>query len=236
MGGTTPYYKKILNVFSSSIVAYYPLWEESGTTAYDISGNARNAAYGGVTVNTISSPTGKSGVSFDGSNDYINMYSAGLVNAINYQEGSISFGVKMSSGDVWADGETRRILNLIALNDNEIGIVKDPIANRIVATYKANNITESLIVDSVVYTDWFSVILTWSLSNDRVRLYINKTLSANSSTLGTFTGPSISTATLAGNYSTSSPTQSWSGYMSDILIVNKEMTQAEVDICANPFV
>jgi hypothetical protein len=39
------YYQKIKQLFGSSIIAHWPMWEGSGSVAYDISGNGRNGAH-----------------------------------------------------------------------------------------------------------------------------------------------------------------------------------------------
>lgn len=43
------YSDKVRSIFGTSLIAYWPLWETSGSVAYDISGNARNGAYSGIT-------------------------------------------------------------------------------------------------------------------------------------------------------------------------------------------
>lgn len=58
---------------SQNLVGYWPLQEDSGTTAYDFSGNANDGTTnGGVTVNQTGI-LGTSAYSFDGMDDYVDV-------------------------------------------------------------------------------------------------------------------------------------------------------------------
>jgi hypothetical protein len=78
------YQSKILDTFGPDIIAYWPLNEMSGTVAYDVSGNHFNGTYYGVTPAQSAGAGSTFGLapSFDGVNDYIELYSAGLATEI----------------------------------------------------------------------------------------------------------------------------------------------------------
>jgi hypothetical protein len=72
------YQDKIISTFGEDLLGYWPLNEETGTTAYDVSGHGHNLTYYGVTLAQIAGPgatMGNAGL-WDGINDYVQGASA----------------------------------------------------------------------------------------------------------------------------------------------------------------
>lgn len=58
--------------FPANLTGYYPLHEDSGSTAYDFSGNNNDGTINGATVG-VTGLLGTTAYSFDGNNDYIQL-------------------------------------------------------------------------------------------------------------------------------------------------------------------
>ena len=77
---STSYIQKMERTYNSSFVGLWPLDEESGTVAYDISPNGYNGVSSGLLRSNIQrgflAPDGGKCAQFDGSASYINLYAA----------------------------------------------------------------------------------------------------------------------------------------------------------------
>jgi hypothetical protein len=67
---STEYYQKILSIFGSSLVAYWPLWETSGSVAYDISENLKDLSLNGDISYRQLGKNEFTAMGFDGSSAY----------------------------------------------------------------------------------------------------------------------------------------------------------------------
>ena len=47
------YWQKVKSVSPGNLIVYWPLWEQYGATAYDLSGYGRNGTYTGVALNSV---------------------------------------------------------------------------------------------------------------------------------------------------------------------------------------
>src|SRR5512133_1593966 len=89
MGGSTPYWQRIMTVFGSSVVAACPMNEASETAALDKSGHSYNGVYTGVDLANTPGPYGTGSAPLFGAGDVVNAYSAGLAGAFNGAEGTL---------------------------------------------------------------------------------------------------------------------------------------------------
>lgn len=76
-----------------TLVAYYPLNEDSGSTAYDASGNGNGLTINGATVGATG-PLGTTGYSLDGTDDYL----SGATFALDNTSGGVSFTAWLKPG------------------------------------------------------------------------------------------------------------------------------------------
>ena len=109
-GATAPlsYTQQVLNLFGSDIISYLTLSDSSGTMAADASGNNRTGTYtNSPTLGAEGIGDGLTSVSFDGTDDLVNWYSASLAAAFNSAEGTFMQWLKLSNG-VWNDGVYRK--------------------------------------------------------------------------------------------------------------------------------
>lgn len=73
------YFRKLINLFGSSMVGYWPLWEPSGASAIDIE-NGLNGAYSNVTLAQTGIGDGNTSTQFNGTTSYLNLLTNGLMN------------------------------------------------------------------------------------------------------------------------------------------------------------
>lgn len=221
---TLEYHQMLQQTFGSSIIAYWPMDETSGTTAFDKSGNGRNGTYRNITLNNIMSPNGRPCPLFSSSD--VNIFSSAYNTAFNKSEGAVGGFAKVSSG-FWTDGLFHYLDYAYASPTNTIYLRKQSTNYQLAASYTAGGVTEAPLC-YMNNSDWFHWMIGWSKSAEIVKLWINGVLVATSSTLGTWSG-AFTTAYLGG-YNGSQFT--WSGNMSDIVTINRMPTDAEALVTA----
>ncbi len=72
------YWQKVRQTAPANLIGYWPMWEPSGSTSFDISNEGNDGAYTGVALGSQGIGDGRSSPTFDGTNDFNNVYSAGL--------------------------------------------------------------------------------------------------------------------------------------------------------------
>ena len=212
-------------------MAYWPLWEPSGTVIVDLAHGRHGAYVSSPTLDNLAAPNGRTAPLFGVG--YGNVQSTGLAAAYNGAEGSVSGYAKVSAG-AWTDGTLRYLMLLQVNGNNRIFVRKSATNNLLEIGYVANGTgeTESYFMNPA---GWFHWGVTWSASNDRVAFYVNGARVSMSTGLGTWAGSLVfSTIGSAGGASL------WDGWLSDVLISNRELTYAEIRACASaeqrPFV
>jgi len=108
-------------VLSTDPIAYWPLGERFGSTAYDVLGNEFNGAITGCTLGALGIGDGLTSMFFDAINDYIDIYSAGLDAAFDGNEGSVMIWL-FPSEEMWPTVTNRLLVNLYEDNNNRCRI------------------------------------------------------------------------------------------------------------------
>jgi hypothetical protein len=220
------YYLKIKQLFGSSIIAYWPLWEGSGSVAADISGNGRNGAYIGVDLGYPGIGDGRTCPYFDGATDYVNIYSASLAAAFNGAEGTIIIWPKVYNAAMWTDGVTHDICVFRVDGNNLVRIWKDS-TNSLFWRYLASGVNSQISL-STTTTTFMCLDLTWNKALDRMRAFYNGLQTGTDQVgLGVWVGALNATRTLIGAYDTP-PTYPWYGYIGYGVVLNREATPAEM--------
>ena len=225
--GTRRAYTKKVQALSP--IAYWPLAESSGSVATDESGNARDGAYTSVALGAAGIGDGRSAATFTPTTSLLNVYSASFAAAFSGAEGSAAMWLQMSAAGIWTDATFHEALKFRVDANNSVTVEKTSTNNQIRTTYIAGatgkSINDASLAGSVA---WFHVAMTWSKSNDRMRMYINGVQSgANQTGLGTFAGSPASTTTCIGANDTT-PTFVWSGNIAHVAIWSRELSAAEV--------
>jgi hypothetical protein len=235
---STNYIEKALRIRSSDMVGYWPLDDERGTVALDVSPNGYNGTSSGLVrvpeTRGFPGPDGGKCAQFDGSASYIDLVGAAPASATT--EGTISAWVATPTPQL--SGTTKMQVVLAAADTaNAIGIDFDTTAYRFSADYfaGAGDATYSTTTGKLIYNvdgglqkpEWQHLAMTYSATDDALILYVNGTASTTAASLGTFTGSFASTAMVLGSTSTTIAT-AFTGWMSNVGWWSTPMTQAEI--------
>jgi hypothetical protein len=205
----------VLSIESANMVAYWPFNETAGITAVNAEGTvARDGTYTGVTLDSIAGPDGRPAGLWDGSNDYVNIYSSSLNSGWNPDEGTLSAWAKVLDNDTWSDAQVRQIVSLAVDENNVISIYKGFNTGRLYWLRSTDTGSSQRInYDMLGEVDWFHVAMTWSLSADEFKVYLNGVQhSTTLSSLTTFVGNLASNESYvgAGDFPR---IQFWEGYL-----------------------
>jgi hypothetical protein len=188
----------------------------------------------GFTTNgvTLGSSTGAGGhltnaYTFDGTNDYVNIYSGELNSAFNATEGSLIAWAKVSGSGVWTDTTTRRIALIgVDASTNLVSISRSTTNNLLNVAYVANSVSKNVAI-TTSSTNWMQIAVTWSRSNDQMIVYFNGAQSGSTQTgLGTWSGNLGSTNTEIG--ANASGLNPWSGMINDVHLYTRALTAEEI--------
>jgi hypothetical protein len=224
------YWQKILRLYGSSLIAYYPLWENAGTVAYDKSSYKNNGVYQiGSVLNGGISPNMKQSLSIPGVGG-VNLYSAGLASLFNGQGGAIALDFRISSIDILTNGATKCLFYLRADAQNYISLTIPPTANVITPIYLAGNTYKSANC-YFQNTGYVRALLSYSKANDNATLFLNGAPVWTTSGVGTWVGALSSSYAKIGQIEVNSAF--FSGLVSDVIILNRPVTTAEARADAN---
>jgi len=229
------YIPTIKTLFGTDIIQYLSLGDRTGTIAKDESDNN----FDGLHVNTTLGSPGigdgyKSTEFVAASSSYVDLYSTGLRDAFNKDEGSILIWAKIPQ-TTWDISATHGIVSLNADGNNYVKIEKTS-TDRITLSYKANATANTQILTSVADVGWVHYAITWSLSNDRVNTYRKGLQSGATMTgLGTWNPlkPLYSLNCRIGSIAAGSELY-MSGYEAHYILLNREATASEVLAASNP--
>jgi len=228
------YWQRVKALFGSSIVAYWPLWEASGTVATDIV-NTRNGTYatGGVTLNQ--NPAINLGAPLlDGTNGLINVHNTAL-NAV-LQSGEFTIGVwfKPSSIAIYRDSSTDFLFKFKVDANNTLDIFKQPSADLLTWRYRAGAGAVSTVGIPGASADWLLAALTVSKSVNQVKGFLNGLqIGATQAASGTWTGNLATTQACLGAEATT-PSNTLNGYLAHAFFLNRPATSAEWTSLSRP--
>lgn len=178
----------------------------------------------GVTLGAASGGHLTNAYTFDGTNDNVNIYSSDLNSAFNPSEGTLVLWAK----DANLDGANKQIIRLQADNNNYISIYRN--GNVLAIIYSANNIQQYVPLSSFSQgSSWFQIGLSWSKSNDQVKIFINGAQYGSAQTgLGTWTGNLGATTSVIGAISSTGTTWPWSGMINDVRLYTRALSSEEI--------
>lgn len=216
MAAAIPYTQKVLGLFGATLVGYYPLSENSGTTVYDASGNGRNGTLSG------SYTLGAQGIGDGGTAINFNAGTASIFDGLRvgspwdiFAEGSLFGWMQITDGAVWSDGQARFIAHQTTDWSGQ--------GNRVGKSNESDEIRYQLgssneIRFSVGHpTAWQHIGATWSQTSNSVVLYWN--------------GASVNSATwvnFAGTYTQVSISQLFKGALAHVAFLSRAATSGEM--------
>ncbi len=226
------YYERIRRQFEP--IAYWRLNEDTGSLAQDSSGNGFVGAITGATLNQPGIGDGFTSFEFDGSADFVNIYSTDLEEVFNTDFGTINLWARVSSAGVWTDSTDRQLLALGGnSSDGRIILSKTSTDNTIRFSYQAGGITETTDNTSLGgTTDWFNLTMTWDTAADEVKYYINGALIATRGTLGVWTGAFNSARNVIGAAQTT-PVNVWDGTIAHVEIEDQPLSLDDVALLSS---
>ena len=218
------YFRKVL---AERPIAYWPLWEASGSVAYDISGNGFHGAYSGVTLGQDGIGDGRSCPSFDGSAGYVNVYSTGFRDALNGAAGTIAGWARAAAASVWDDGDLKAILRFAATSDNDIQLRIQGV-NTFRWRYFADGSVSEVDTGSLSTLDWFHLALTWDKAANEMKAYLNGAQTWTTQTIANvWDGVLTSAGANIGAYSTT-PNLLWYGWLQHWSVFDKVLSGQKI--------
>lgn len=218
-----PYAKLVRSMFGTSLLAYYPLDETSGTVVYDRSGNARNGAYvAAPTLSNLQAPSGKLAPLFNGSTQYINLTTSGLQTAMNLQEFSVSFWLKTDSAARWDSASNVGMFAALVNGSNSLNIFHQGVAAKSLrSTYVAGGVTAGGNNGLYYPSSWVHITISASKIANEFSLYYNGALVGTYTPVGTWAGvpSSLYFGAITG--------ATMSGWLADLVVTSRPITQAE---------
>lgn len=233
-----PYWHKLVATIGASLLRYYPLEDLSGLVAADMSRYAGNGAYDAAHLPTFQASgvaSNRKSTVFD-ANTYLNAYSAALNAAYTPDEMTMGCFFKPPAG-WWADNTQRQLFWFRYDASNVRGIYKTT-SNTLIATNVSSGTSKTVTSPIYGIYNWLSVIMTSSLSNNRLKFYVDGSLIGDATTgLGTYTiaGKLNSAYAVIGNYNSGTHGFASLCNQSDWFLATRELTPTEISIVANPF-
>ncbi|CAN5322876.1 hypothetical protein BH10PAT1_BH10PAT1_1780 [soil metagenome] len=227
-------------------IAWWQFDECQGSTMHDASGNGFNGTWHGSsgsqtsvgTCNTSSTAwgngaTGKfnSSLNFDGTDDFVDVYSSGFNSAFNGASGTVSLWAKVTDSSVWTDGASRTLAYFKVDANNKLIFYKNSISNEIEADYYAGGVGNGDFIATST-TDWFNFVVTWDKTADKFIHYFNGKQIQSFSGLGTWAGnlDSVSTGIGASDQFSDNP---WKGQIDDVRVYNYALSPTQIKTIYN---
>jgi len=221
------YTSKVLFLRRSALIAYWPLDEAGGKTAYDASGHAYHGTNTGATVGAGGMGDGGTAYSFDGVDNRINVYSVPFRAAFNGAAGTLALWAKVASAGAWTDADFHVCIELLVNGSNFVYIRKNDTNNQLSWAYMAGasflNPTKSASVTTPIH-----LALTWDKAADAVIAYYNGAQEGATLTgLGTWAGVLAPTSSVIGA-DDSTGSLAWLGTLAHVGLWNVALTAAEI--------
>ncbi len=223
-GSRRTYTSKVL---SYNPTAYWPLDELTGSNAHDVTEHGHEGTYTGVTLDDAPGPDGRPTPLFDGANDFVNIFSAGLAAAFDSAEGSAAIWGKVFNVGVWTDSSWRHALNLETDGASWIYLARSDTDNRLQTFYTTSGAYQIGRHGGLSTTSWFHLAITWSVAADEVKHYYNGTLLETDTGLGTWAGALGNTTTTLGAHRTT-PEAIWHGWLAHGAVWGRALSPTEI--------
>lgn len=205
----------LLPIDKTDVQAYFPFWENGGSTTYDESKNGRDGTISGATWTWLSS-FAKPGLSFDGTDDVVNMgdtldlagTDATLIAWVNTDN------ITNSQSVIWKNNGY-----LLDLDFGGQKVTDTIWFGTFGDAYNSNVLSWST-------GTWYQIVCVWDSSTNTAYFYRNGTSVGSESG----TEPIDSTTTdLEFGYDTGASTHHpWDGLIGQVLIYNRQLSGAEI--------
>ena len=232
------YTQRLKAIFGSSLIAYFPLWEPSGTVVTDIGGASRHGTYGaGAAAPTLAQPGALNGTcpSFDGG-DYASVFTTGLRDAFNGSLGTLMAWVKLTEA-AYTELSYRKVTRITLNTSNRVEIEHSGSnTDTMTFTYRAGGTSKSATLAQIssLWAGWLHLAITWNHDSDRVRGFVNGVqVGADLTGLGDWTASPLTSAIIGA--SSNVPAEPWLGWLQHLAIGNTELTPTQVSLVYGSF-
>jgi hypothetical protein len=217
-GGAATYADKVLGY---SPIAYWPLWEASGTAAVCQVNSAQNGTYSSDVAGWPPGTgigDGNTAPFFDGTNDYVNIWSTVFRDAFDGNAGTLMVWGRVANVGVWTDGALRMSMILQADGNNFIQPSKNSTNNQFrfrnsfggAFAAQLHNTTNTGFV--CYHESW-----SWGGANTQIECYAAGANVGTLNPVGQWAGNLANTSTVIGAGSTT-PTLQWHGWIGHVAV------------------
>lgn len=221
------YPQRLQEIFGSSLLGMWPLWELSGNVANDVSGHCRHGTHSNVTLAQPGIGDGRTMAGYNGTTSYTDIFSHSLVNAFSGAAGTLALWAKVDAAGVWTDGTTKYLSVINAAPTNRLAILKSSTNNQLRFFYIANNVNKTINV-TMSPTTLFHAALTWDYAADQLIAYVNGSQVGSTLTgLGAWVGLPAVGFTNIGAGSTA-PSSVFAGTLGHVALGNRALSSAEI--------
>jgi hypothetical protein len=218
-------------VLATDPMAYWMLDEKQGNVAHDVSRNEFHGTYTGVTLGQPGVGDGRTCPFFDGANDFVNIFSAGLAAAFNGAEGSLMIWAKVFNIGIWTDSTVRIAATLTAdVVNNYLSLGRYATNNRLLSRYKAGGTYKDRSAGPFTDLGFMLLTMTWSDSNnaDELKFYFNGSQAGVTQIgLGAWAGGLNATDCVIGAINTA-PVNVWHGWLAHSAYWNRVLAAAQI--------
>ena len=230
-------------VLGTNPLVYFPLWDTAAGSVEDIGPNSWDGA-GYIDVepdpaapNNTPFLSGSVAPYWDGvtAGSRVNLYSAAFQAAFPGQEGTWMSWVRLKNAAVtWPDATARYYARFVVDADNRIELAKSNgvAQGRVGVAYWAGGVKFSTHLwnfATIGFADWFMVAMTWSLSGDYNKVYVNGQEIASRSGLGTWAGVPLANTMYLGQGGASL----WYGWQAHAAIWSRALPDTTMAYLAN---
>jgi len=189
--------------------------------------NPLNGDITGATINVSAGSKLKKAYTFDGTNDFSNIFSGEINSIFDPTKGTLLAFAKVSGSGVWTDSTTRFIAKLQVDANNRVDIFKTTTNDRLQVRYEASGTEESIAIDTSAPTDYFMVAMTWDSSGNIIGYLNGVETGTPQSIAGTWVGNLLSTATTIGAANTT-PGNVWDGDLAHVQLLTEVLSAADI--------
>jgi hypothetical protein len=212
------------------LVGYWPLDDPAGaSTARDLS--PQRGKRGIVVDSTRGQPgavDGKPSMSFDGSDDGINVYGLELNNDWDGDELTVSGWLRVSGAGVWTDGTFRRAIFIAAdATENRVALARTATNNQLQWIREGSNDGKQIVTVGNADLGWFHMAITVTKSGDELNAYKNgESVAAAGTSLGAWSGALSKTLCEIG--AGQAGTSPWDGWLAYMAVHNVELSATQI--------
>lgn len=216
----------IQDLLGADALFILPMYQETGTTLTDESGNGFNGTTTNVTLAAGLSPTNEFAPFFTGSASRCNVYSAGLAADYTPDEFSFSIAFRFNNQTDYDDGGGGFLFHFQADASNYVYFRR--FGHEFLVQRNAGGTVKNYTYTPPSFdAGWIRWTFTVSKSNDRQRFYWNGTLLDAKTGLGTWAGALASTTAAIGAFNSTGSTPA-KMHLAYAIAANRELTGAEV--------